>query len=422
MNQDPVTAGRTPPPATALTQASVLILAACAASSVANVYYAQPLLDVVATEFAIAQAVAGGLVTATQVGSAIALLLVLPLGDLVGRRRLMAIELALLVVVLAAVSWTGSSRVLLLAMVALGLLGTAATQGAVAYAATLAPPSDRGRVIGLVQSGVLVGVLGSRSLAGVVADLAGWRAVFVVSALLAGATLLLVVWRLPKAPVATVTLSYGRLILSMFALLRRERVLQVRGALGFLVFAAFGAFWSAIVLPLRAAPHPWPHSAIGALGLIGMAGALAAARAGRWADAGRGEQTTALGLALLASSWVLMAQLPHSLPALLLGIVLLDLGGQAVHVTSQSMIFKAQPELHSRLVGCYMLFYASGLGIGAFSATAVYARQGWSGVCWFGFSVSTLALVFWAGTRRHVASALSRGQAHRPQPGATARP
>ena len=393
-------------------QTSILVLAACAAFSVANVYYAQPLLDALSLEFGIAQAAAGSLVTATQVGSMLALLLVLPLGDLISRKRLMGGELGLLFVALLAVSWTSSTLVLMLGMVALGLLGTAATQGAIAYAATLAVPADRGRVVGLVQSGVLVGVLGSRSLAGLVADLAGWRAVFLVSAALAGVTLLLIVWQLPKAPVAGVSLSYGRLLLTMFTLLRSERVLQVRGVLGFLVFAAFGAFWSAIVLPLRVAPHHLSHSAVGALGLVGMAGALAAARAGRWADAGRGEQTTALGLALLAASWACIAQLPHSMAALLLGIVLLDLGGQAVHVTNQSMIFKGRTELHSRLVGCYMLFYASGLGAGAISATAIYATHGWTGVCWFGFSVSTLALAFWATTRHQVALVLSRSLTH----------
>ena len=396
-----------PPP-----RAAVATLAACAAFSVANVYYAQPLLDAVSQEFELAQAVAGSLITATQVGSTLALLLVLPLGDLMPRKRLMACELVLLVASLCAVMGTGSIWVLFLAMVVLGLLGTAATQGAIAYAASLASGSDRGRVVGLVQSGVLVGVLGSRALAGVVADVAGWRAVFGVSAVLAAATLLLVIWYLPKVTVAKVSLPYGRLLLTMLALLRHDKLLQVRGALGFLVFAAFGAFWSSMVLPLRDAPHHLSHSAVGALGLIGMAGALAAARAGRWADAGRGERTTAFGLALLASSWAFIARLPESMVAVVLGIVLLDLGGQAVHVTSQSMILRGHTELHSRLVGCYMLFYASGLGVGAIGATAIYAACGWAGVCWIGFGVSTMALVFWASTRHQVSQLARCVRAH----------
>jgi predicted MFS family arabinose efflux permease len=386
-------------------QATILILATCAAFSVANVYYAQPLLDAVSQAFAIREAAAGGLISATQLGSTLALLLVLPLGDLINRKRLLVGELCLLIAALLAVSLTASTWVLFVGMLALGLLGTAATQGAIAYAATLTAAPDRGRVIGLVQSGVLAGVLGSRTLAGLVADLAGWRAVFQLSAVLATATLLLVFWHLPKAPATSTSISYGRLLLTMGSLLRRERVLQIRGVLGFFVFAAFGAFWSAIVLPLRGAPHHLSHAAIGALGLIGMAGAFAAARAGRWADAGLGERTTALGLGLLAVSWGFIALLPHSLVALILGIVLLDMGGQAVHVTSQSLIFKNRPELHSRLVGCYMLFYASGLGLGAIAATSTFAVFGWDGVCWLGLSLSTLAFTFWYATRHHADSA-----------------
>jgi predicted MFS family arabinose efflux permease len=397
---------------TAPTQATILILAACAAFSVANVYYAQPLLDAVTHAFGIRDAVAGGLITATQLGSTLALLLVLPLGDLMDRKRLLMGELGLLMGSLLAVSLTANIWVLFVGMLALGLLGTAATQGAVAYAATLSVACDRGRVIGLVQSGVLVGVLGSRTVAGLVADLAGWRAVFQLSAVLATATLLFVRWCLPMAPVASASISYGRLLLTMGSLLRHERVLQVRGVLGFLVFAAFGAFWSANVLPLRAAPHNLSHGAIGALGLVGMAGALAAARAGRWADAGFGQRTTAAGLALLAISWGFIAQLPQSMAALVLGIVLLDMGGQAVHVISQSMIFKSRPELHSRLVGCYMLFYASGLGLGAIAATSMFAVFGWDGVCWLGFSLSTLALLFWFVTRHHADPANPGRTAH----------
>lgn len=388
-------------------------LAACAAFSVANVYYAQPLLDAVSKEFGLTQAWSGSLIAATQVGSTLALLLVLPLGDLLGRKRLMVGELVLLAMSLLAVMWTGSAWVLFVAMAALGLLGTAATQGAIAYAATLASLADRGRVVGHVQSGVLVGVLGSRSLAGVVADVAGWRAVFGVSAMLVGATMFSVIAYLPRIPLARLSLPYGKLLLSMLGLLRREQVLRFRGALGFLVFAAFGAFWSSIVLPLRDAPHHLSHSAVGALGLIGIVGALAAARAGRWADAGRGERTTAVGLALMALSWLFIALLPNSMAALMLGIILLDLGGQAVHVTSQGMILRGHTELHSRLVGCYMLFYASGLGLGAVSATSIYAYHGWSGVCWFGFAVSALALVFWATTRDHVAQASSCVEGHK---------
>ena len=153
----------------------------------------------------------------------------------------------------------------------------------------------------------------------------------------------------------------------MLTLLRREKTLQIRGMLALLMFAAFNIFWSALVLPLSAPPHNYSHTAIGALGLVGAIGALAAARAGHWADRGHGQRTSAAALSLLLLAWAPLALMQQSLAALLLGIVLLDLGGQALHVSNQSLIFRSRPEAHSRLVGLYMLFYALGSG-GAQSA------------------------------------------------------
>ncbi len=391
-----------------LSQAALLIMAACAATSVANVYYVQPLLDVVAQEFSISNAAVGGVITATQAGCALALLFVVPLGDLLNRKVLLCAELALLAFVLLVISVSSSPLLLLIGMAGLGLLGTAVTQGIIAYAATLSTPSERGRIIGTIQSGVLVGVLGARSLSGIVADIAGWRAVFVVSAGLAAVMLMVFVRSLPRLSLAPVKLRYSQLLASMFDLLASERVLQVRGVLGMMIFAAFGAFWSALVLPLRAEPYQLSHTAIGAFGFVGIAGALAAARAGRLADRGLGERTTFLALLCMVVAWAPIALLPHSLVVLCVGIVLLDLGGQAVHVINQSMIFKTRPEMHSRLVGCYMLFYAAGLGLGAIAATYTFSHAGWAGVCWLGLGISVSALIFWALTRNALTPAVAR--------------
>ncbi|KAF1018547.1 MAG: sugar efflux transporter [Paracidovorax wautersii] len=192
----------------------------------------------------------------------------------------------------------------------------------------------------------------------------------------------------------------------MLQLLRTDRVLQIRGMLALLMFAAFNIFWSTLVLPLSAAPFNFSHTAIGAFGLAGAVGALAAARAGHWADRGYGQHTSAAALALLLLAWWPLSLLPQSLWALVIGIVLLDLGGQALHVTNQSLIFRTRPDAHSRLVGLYMLFYAVGSGLGALATTAVYARAGWSGVCLLGAAVSLLALLFWAATRRRMPGAV----------------
>jgi predicted MFS family arabinose efflux permease len=303
----------------------------------------------------------------------------------------------------AALAWVGlatTSVVLMGGMLVVGLLGTAMTQGLIAYAATAAAPAERGRVVGAAQGGVVIGLLLARVLAGVIADLAGWRWVYILSAaaMLAMAGLL---WRaLPNQALLLQRTPYTKLIFSMFALLCHERVLQIRGMIALLMFAAFSIFWSALVLPLSAPPYRFSHTAIGAFGLVGVAGALAAARAGQWADRGRGQWTTGVALALLLFAWLPLSFTPVSLWALVIGILALDLGVQALQVTNQSMIFRTHPEAHSRLVGCYMLFYAVGSGVGAIAATAVFAAKGWIGVCLLGTGVSFIALVFWGTTLR----------------------
>ncbi|WOA32678.1 MFS transporter [Alloalcanivorax xenomutans] len=383
-----------------LPRALVLLFAAASGLSVANVYYAQPLLDTLALDFGISHAAVGGVVTATQVGCALALLLLVPLGDRLDRRRLMAGQLLALVIALITVALAQSTPVLLAGMLAVGLLGTAMTQGLIAYAASAAAPHEQGRVVGAAQSGVFVGLLLARVFAGGVSDVAGWRGVYFCSA----AMMLALAWplwrRLPVLVVLSDSMSYPRLLRSMLTLLRTERVLQVRGVLALLMFAAFNIFWSALVLPLSAPPYEFSHSLIGAFGLVGAAGALAAARAGYWADRGYGQYTSAAALVLLLLSWIPLSLMAWSLWALLIGIVLLDLGGQALHVTNQSMIFRTHPEAHSRLVGLYMLFYSVGSGLGAISTTVAYAYSGWVGVCALGAVVSLLALVFWALTRK----------------------
>lgn len=376
----------------------VMLLAIACALSVANVYYAQPLLDAIGREFRLDEAAVGIVVTATQLGCAIALLFVVPLGDLLDRRRLMLGQLALLVLALGAVSVAADAPWLLAGMVGLGLLGTAMTQGLLALSAALAAPSERGRVVGAAQGGVVIGLLLARTLAGAVADLWGWRAVYLVSALLSALLALALARWLPRRRLPTANLRYGALLRSMYTLLATERVLRVRGMIALLMFAAFSAFWTALVLPLSAPPHSLSHTAVGAFGLVGVVGVLMAARAGRLADSGHGQKTTAAGLALLCLVWVPIAFLEHSLWVLALGVLMLDLALQALHVTNQAMIFSIGAQAHSRLVGAYMMFYAVGSGLGSIASTAVYARTGWLGVCVLGAAISLAALLFWAAT------------------------
>lgn len=398
-NTDSLHAAQTAPPMPA---SLVWLLAIACGLSVANVYYAHPLLEALATDFQIPLAAVGGLITATQAGCALALLWLVPLGDLLNRRCLLLVQLLALVAALVLVGLASSLPVLLAGMLMVGLLGTAMTQGLIAYAASAARPDEQGLVVGRAQSGVFIGLLLARVVAGVISDLSGWRSVYLFAGLLMlGMALLL--WKhlpsLAQPPAAASGLSYRHLMGSMFTLLRQEKVLQVRGLLALLMFAAFNIFWSALVLPLSEAPYHFSRTAIGAFGLAGVLGALLASRAGRWADRGHAQRTSAVALLMLLLAWWPLSLLHASLWALILGIVLLDLGGQALHVTNQALILRTRPEAHGRLIGLYMLFYAVGSGLGALASTAAYARAGWQGVCLLGTAVSLLALVMWWLTR-----------------------
>ena len=398
-NDLPLPAPAAPP--TRTPQGLVGLLACASGLSVANVYYAQPLLDQMAGDFAISTAAVGGVITATQVGSVLALLLIVPLGDQLNRRHLMLVQIGALIAALFCLGMTHSAAIMLLAMLAVGLLGTAMTQGLIAFAAAAARPHERGRVVGTVQGGVVIGLLLSRLAAGVICDLAGWRWVYLGSALVMALLALILCKVLPAQRPSTAPMAYPQLVWSMFRLLKEDRVLQIRGMLALFVFAVLGIFWSALVFLLGQAPHEFSHTTIGFFGLVGVAGALAASRAGIQADKGLGQLTTGLALGLLIVAWVALWLTPWSLLWLILGIVILDLGAQAVHVTNQSMIFSARSDSHSRAVGCYMLFYAIGSGLGALASTTVHAAYGWTGVCVLGAGVSVAALGFWALTLRH---------------------
>ncbi|WP_151735213.1 MFS transporter ['Paenibacillus yunnanensis' Narsing Rao et al. 2020] len=366
--------------------------------SVANIYYAQPLLDVIAGEFGIARSSVGIVITVTQACYALGLLLLVPLGDLVNRRWLISGQMLLSVLALTVIASAPGTGILFAGMAAAGLLAVV-TQTLVAYAATMAAPSERGRIVGRVTSGVVIGILLARSAAGVLTDLAGWRSVYLFSALCLLIVALILLRLLPNERPKE-SLTYFQLLRSVILLFKEERVLRIRSMLCLFIFSAFSILWTSLVLPLSLPPLSLSHSAIGAFGLAGAAGALGAARAGRLADRGRGQLTTGIALALLLMSWLPISYTGHSLTALVFGILLLDMAVQAVHVTNQSMIFNVRPEARSRLTAAYMIFYSIGSAIGSIAATSIYAYAGWSGVCWLGAGVSTIALLFWALTRR----------------------
>ncbi|HEB4941825.1 TPA: MFS transporter [Klebsiella quasipneumoniae] len=382
-----------------LTAGITTLFSLTCALAVANVYSAQPLLDSMAVSLKVAPGMIGGVITATQLGYAIGLLFLVPLGDWLNRKYVAMTQLLLSAAALVVAGLSPNIATLLGAMLIVGLMAVV-VQLMVAWVAILATPQKRGQAVGTLTSGIVSGILLSRFISGAIADIAGWRAVYLTAACM---MLLMasVVWKVmppPSKQSQPQKSTYLSLLKSVFQLYITEPQLRKRGILALLIFAAFSMLWTTMVMPLTALSLS--HTQAGMFGLAGLAGVLAASRAGKWADQGWAQRTTGLALALLALSWLPIAYVETSLLWLLVGVIALDFAVQAVHVSNQSLIIAARPAAASRLVGAYMCFYSLGSAAGAIVATQLYSHWGWQAVCLAGAAVSTCAFLVWSGSRR----------------------
>jgi predicted MFS family arabinose efflux permease len=379
----------------------VITMAVATGVVVANTYYPQPLEDTLAREFNATTGAVGSVITLLQIGYAIGLATLLPLGDLLERRRLLAVMLGVTVLGMAGMAMAPSLAALALAAVLVSL-ASVAVQVIVPFAAHVAGAHEQGRVVSTVMSGLLLGVLLSRTVSGLVASVAGWRAVFALGAL-ATAAVAVLLWRELPTLTPAVQMRYSKLVVSVVQLVREEPVLRIRMLYGALTFASFSAFWASAGFLLARPPYAWNNAAIGAFALIGAIGALVAMFAGRLADRGLARVATGGFLVVMAVSYAALAIGRQSVVALGIGVALMDLGCQGVHISNQSLIYPLRPDARSRLNTAYMTSYfvAGSLGSGL-SAVVVYPHFGWNGVCVLGAAFPTLAALLWVGemTRR----------------------
>jgi predicted MFS family arabinose efflux permease len=405
------TAGPTARPARTtggLSQALIILFAVSCGVSVANLYYAQPVLHDIARSFGTSSGTAGLVVTFAQIGYAAGLALLVPLGDLLTRRWL--VPTVLLVTAAGLVVSAAAPDIGVL--IAVGLVvgaGSVAAQILVPMAASLADEEHRGHVVGVVMSGLLLGILLARTVSGIVAEAASWRVVYVMAAGLTALLAVVLARRLPGEHQRP-RIGYGTLLRSAARLLVTESLLRRRAFFGALGFAAFSVFWTTMAFLLAGSPYHYGDLTIGLFGLVGAGGALIANVAGRWADRGWTRTTTLVFAGLVAVSFLPLWWGRHSLAMLIVGILLMDVGVQGLQVTNQSLIYRLAPDARSRVNSAYMVCYFAGGAIGSALGSSVYESHHWAGVCVLGGAIGVVATV----------AAVADGLRRTPVPAATA--
>ncbi|MGQ0846480.1 MAG: MFS transporter [Sporichthyaceae bacterium] len=371
----------------------VLLFAVACGASVANLYYAQPLLELIGDDLDVSPSAAGLLVTAAQIGYALGLVAIVPLGDLIARHRLVGPLMGACTLALLGAAAAPGFPALFLAILGVGLTAVVA-QVLVPLAGALAGDHQRGQVVGTVMSGLLIGILVARTFSGLLAAAAGWRAVYVAAAVLCAVLGVVLHRLLPRLPVADPTVTYRGLLKTLWPLMRDEPTLRRRMAYGALGMAGFTTVWTSLAF-LMAEDYGRGEAETGLLGLAGLVGAVAAQGAGRFADRGWAHRATGGFLLAVAAGWLALWAGGESIAALIVGLVLVDLGMQGQHITNQSILYALRPEARSRLTTLYM---GTNFAVGALaSATSgiAWSHGGWDAVCSLGGVYAVVGCLLW---------------------------
>lgn len=387
----------------------VVLLAVATGMAVANMYYAQPLLHTLGGAFHVSNGTAGLLVTISQIGYVIGLAFLVPLGDLVERRRLIVGAMVLIGAGDLVEAFAPGFSVFAPALFVIGIT-TCVAQVIVPMSSHLAAEHERGKVVGTVMSGLLLGILLARTVSGLIATAFGWRVVFGFGA--ASMLLLALLLRevLPKVE-PTSDLRYSQALRSVLEMIREEPVLRQRMLLGACGMGCFSVLWTALAFLLsgvHGSHYHYSNATIGLFGLAGVAGASAAQMAGRLADRGHGRLVTLVSLVMMLVSWGILALGANSVIVLIVGIMALDFGVQGLQISNQSAIYVLRPEGRSRLTTAYMVAYFLGGVVLSAVTSELYSGHGWNTICLVGAVTAGIGLLAWVLTWSGVRLAAAR--------------
>ncbi|KNH10898.1 MULTISPECIES: MFS transporter [Vibrio] len=368
----------------------LLLMSSAVSATAANLYYNQPILPKIGTELGLTSAQLGAVPAASQIGYAVALLFLSPLGDTLPRKRLIAI-LSVMLVLSSFIAFSASSLiVLVVACFAIGLSANI-TQQLIPFAASLSTPETKGKVIGTLMTGLTVGILLSRTLSGFVGEQFGWRAVFMMSASIAMIFGLMLYAFLPTNT-PTIKIPYLKLVASMATLIKQHSILRTSALTGALWFASFNALWATLALHVSESPFNYNAQQAGMFGVIAFAGVIGAKVSGSLVGKFGSRNMISMALVIIAAGFVVSGLFADALIGLIAGIILIDLGVFSAQVSNQVRVFSIDPQAQSRINGVYMLGYYLGGAFGSFVGIQVFELVGWVGVV--GFSVAAVALSF----------------------------
>ncbi|WP_127531763.1 MFS transporter [Paenibacillus kobensis] len=380
-----------------LSRGLLLLMAFAAGMTVANLYYNQPLLADIGRSFGVQPDEVGLISTCTQIGYALGMFLFVPLGDIKERRGLLTVLLSLVCLSLIGVASAQNLIWIYAASFAVGLT-TVVPQILIPLAATLAAPGEQGKAVGTVTSGLLLGILLTRTVSGLIGGTWGWRLMYGVAAAAMLALLVLLRMKLPHSRQSS-GLRYGQLLRSMGSLVAKYATLRESALIGGANFAAFSIFWTALSFYVEGEPYHYSSQIAGLFGLIGAAGALGAPIVGRLADRISTKWMIGALIVLNLLAYVLFGTLGGSLWALIAGVILLDLGVQGTQVANQTRIYALEPQARSRLNTVQMVTTFAGGAIGSTIGSYAWHEWGWSGVCMAGGGAVLLGFAVWLAHR-----------------------
>ncbi|KDN56133.1 MFS transporter [Flavobacterium seoulense] len=371
---------------------------------VANLYYCQPLIVLIANEFNIPNADAGTITYLTQAGYAIGLFFMVPLGDKIERKSQILMTTFATVIALIIAATAQSFLILEIASLLIGITSIV-PQLILPLAASLSEPEQRGKVVGTIMSGLLVGILLSRTLSGFIGEVLGWRAMFWIASGLCLLLFFIIQKQFPQnKPVFKGT--YGQLIGSLFTLIKEQPLLREATLINVFSFAQFGAFWTTMVLLLSAEPFSFNSATIGLFGIVGASGALAAPLVGKLGDKGNSRIAVGYGCLFIALSFMLFYFSGSNIIGIVLGIVLIDIGLQGVHISNQTRVYSILPEARNRMNTVFMSFSFLGTAAGSAYGLLLWQLGGWHAVTLGCLLLSALAFIVYGATYKSKRKAL----------------